>query len=262
MSKNLAQDSSRGFTLVELMVTIGILLVLAGLLTTGIIRAKQKIRMTHCGSNLHQHGIALHSFLADNSVYPLVLNPGFRLGIDAEHYSSIWGALSRHGLGPAEGSVHVCPSAAAQSVSWDAESRSIIGYAYNVHGMGRRLKDEPLGLGGMIRIGERFFSPVPESAVINPAGMIAMGDGVRGWNQTYEDGVGFLSRTPVKEWAGSTLRVSQRHAGRLMILFCDGHIMPLTLKRLFLDQSDDALRLWNRDNQTHRERLKVASPSP
>jgi prepilin-type processing-associated H-X9-DG protein len=109
-------------------------------------------------------------------------------------------------------------------------------------------------------LGASFLSPVPESAVINPTEMIAMGDGVRGWETTYEDGVGFLSRTPTKEYAGSNSRVPRRHEGRLVILFCDGHVTPLSLKRLFEDKSDDALRLWNRDNQPHRERLNVPKP--
>ena len=86
--------------------------------------------------------------------------------------------------------------------------------------------------------------------------MVAMGDGVRGWNTTYEDGVGFISRTPdAEEYAGSSLRVPQRHQKRLTILFADGHVNSLTLERLFKDRSDDALRIWNRDNQPHRERL-------
>jgi prepilin-type N-terminal cleavage/methylation domain-containing protein/prepilin-type processing-associated H-X9-DG protein len=255
--------SGRAFTLVELMVTIAILALLVSLTVVAIVRAKQKTRLAHCASNLHQHGIALHSFLSDNSVYPLVLNPGFRLGIESEHYSSIWSALDKHGLGPPteeKGGVHVCPSAASQKVPVSGENRPITGYAYNVHGMGRRLEDDPQGLAGMFKLGTSFLSPVPESAVINPTEMIAMGDGVRGWETTYEDGVGFLSRTPTKEYAGSNSRVPRRHEGRLVILFCDGHVTPLSLKRLFEDKSDDALRLWNRDNQPHRERLNVPKP--
>ena len=86
--------------------------------------------------------------------------------------------------------------------------------------------------------------------------MIAIGDGVRGWNRTYEDGVGFIARTPdARENAGSNSRVPKRHEGALNILFADGHVNSVTLKRLFEDRSDAALRMWNRDNQPHRERL-------
>jgi prepilin-type processing-associated H-X9-DG protein len=48
---------------------------------------------------------------------------------------------------------------------------------------------------------------------------------------------------------------SRRHQGRANVLFCDGHVESPTLKFLFADTSDEALRRWNRDHQPHRERL-------
>jgi hypothetical protein len=37
--------------------------------------------------------------------------------------------------------------------------------------------------------------------------------------------------------------------------FCDSQVELPTLKFLFADTSDAALRRWNRDHQPHRERL-------
>ena len=257
MARN--QHKRRAFTLSELLVSLGVLVILASLMATAISSAKRKAQNTQCTNNLKQHGVALHSFLADHSVYPLVLNPGSKRGIEADHYSSVWAALGKHGLGPSKdvaGGVHVCPSGFKQKAPETSESRPVSGYAYNVHGMGRRLQDEPLGLAGMEKAGSYFVAPVPESAVVSPAEMIAMGDGVRGWNRTYEDGVGFISRTPdVQEYAGSNLRVPERHNKALTILFADGHVSSLKLSRLFSERSDEALKIWNRDNLPHRERL-------
>jgi prepilin-type N-terminal cleavage/methylation domain-containing protein len=177
-----------GFTLVEMLVTISVLLLLATLLAVAISSAKRKAQVAQCVSNLKQHGLALHSFLGDHSVYPLVLNPGSALGVDVDHNSSIWDALALHGLGPineGKNSVYVCPSALNQVVPPDGnQNRPLTQYAYNVFGMGRRLEDAPLGLAGMNRAEELLVVPVPESAVVNPSEMIAIGDGVRGWNQT------------------------------------------------------------------------------
>ena len=39
------------------------------------------------------------------------------------------------------------------------------------------------------------------------------------------------------------------------VVFCDGHVESPTLKFLFEDTSDDALRRWNRDHLPHREKL-------
>jgi prepilin-type processing-associated H-X9-DG protein len=44
-------------------------------------------------------------------------------------------------------------------------------------------------------------------------------------------------------------------AGKANVVFCDGHVESPTLKFLFADTSDDALRRWNRDHQPHRDRL-------
>jgi prepilin-type processing-associated H-X9-DG protein len=87
--------------------------------------------------------------------------------------------------------------------------------------------------------------------------MITMGDGVRGWDETYEDGLGVVSRSSeAAEYAHSNQRVRQRHENRLMILFADCHVAPVRLQKLFADRSDSALAMWNRDDLPHRERLK------
>ena len=44
-------------------------------------------------------------------------------------------------------------------------------------------------------------------------------------------------------------------AGKLNVVFCDGHVESPTLPFLFTDTSDAALSRWNRDHQPHRERL-------
>jgi prepilin-type N-terminal cleavage/methylation domain-containing protein/prepilin-type processing-associated H-X9-DG protein len=251
--------ASHAFTLLELLLAIAIAAILATLLGTGAAKAKTRGRSIQCANNLKQHGIAIHSFVQQHSVYPLILNPGYKLGIEPDHYGNIWAALAPHGLGPHTSktpSVHACPSATFQISPQTNGSRSITGYGYNVHGLGQQHKDEPLGLAGRIQVGSYIIGPVPESAIANPSGLIAMGDGVRGWNKTYEDGVAFLARTPdAALYGGSEERVPARHQGRLLILFADGHVSAVPLTRLFEDRSDEALASWNRDGLPHRERL-------
>jgi len=43
----------------------------------------------------------------------------------------------------------------------------------------------------------------------------------------------------------------KRHGDRANVAFCDGHVEQGTLKRLFLDLDDAALRRWNVDNLPH-----------
>jgi len=57
---------SKGFTLIEIMVVISIIIILAGLLMPAFNRARNQAKKVECINNLKNIGIAMHSFAMDN----------------------------------------------------------------------------------------------------------------------------------------------------------------------------------------------------
>lgn len=57
---------SRGFTLVELLVVIGIIALLIAMLLPALQQAKEQAKRTECGSNLHMAGLSLMMYANDN----------------------------------------------------------------------------------------------------------------------------------------------------------------------------------------------------
>ncbi|MDB5329454.1 MAG: epsG 2 [Phycisphaerales bacterium] len=69
VASNRANRRPTGFTLVELLVVIGIIAVLIAILMPALRRAREEARRVQCASNLRQIAIALNSYANENKEY-------------------------------------------------------------------------------------------------------------------------------------------------------------------------------------------------
>ncbi|MCC7203624.1 MAG: type II secretion system protein [Phycisphaeraceae bacterium] len=75
------RPSRRGFSLIELLVVIGVVSLLIGLLLPAVARGRDQARTTNCMSNLRQVGLVLTAYVSDHDQrLPLVEEPLWRRG--------------------------------------------------------------------------------------------------------------------------------------------------------------------------------------
>ena len=256
-----------GFTLTELLVVIAIIALLLALLLPVLARSKAAGQDTVCKSNLRQLGLSLQAYVSENHVYP---ESQFQTKPVVPSWSErFWMAkLERETLGipPAtnfnQAGVWRCPAA-----RWS--DPLLLGYANNVPGdfpSSYGYNDDRFAGGGAPDYTNKFglqghympdfslpmpaalidasFRPVAESEVTAPSDMMAMGDCF--------SGNALLERRSIDAYAGDG-NIRTRHHGNASVVFCDGHVESPTLRFLFEDDTDAALRRWNRDNQPHRK---------
>src|SRR3954465_9568640 len=68
--RRLATADTGGFTLLELLVVVAIIILLVGLLLPVLFRAKAQAQSAACKNHLRQIGLGLHMYLSESARYP------------------------------------------------------------------------------------------------------------------------------------------------------------------------------------------------
>jgi len=225
----MAPRQKHGFTLVELLVTVTVLALLAGLLLPALARAKKKCRAAVCRNNLHQVGLSLNLFLADHDAFfPRAV------GYDLPESPDVEAGISRYLTGQSK--VVECPDG-EELVTPAAIFHAR--YGYNAWGSGPGFHESMLGLGGAGALSPQRMA---ESAIVSPGEMVAFGD------TAFDFGV---PMGPARVNRGAE-PPHAHHFGGANMIFCDAHVEFALVSR-WTAQTDMARKRWNNDNLPHPE---------
>jgi prepilin-type processing-associated H-X9-DG protein len=221
----------------ELLVTISIATILAGLLLPALCKAKSQTRRAVCASNLRQLGFAVSMFVDEFHRYPLTDEWG-EAGLTGSGGKLLPIVARTYG-------VFICPEK-QRAVKTDGGSNAylLFSYGYNGAGTAREGRDLLLGMG--------LRRPITDSQIKVPSEMILIGD----------SGIGTLSSELLNpnELEGinessipeQPQLPSQRHRGGANLIFCDGHV-AFGKQGIWIEKTAQSRRQWNNDNQPHPE---------
>jgi prepilin-type processing-associated H-X9-DG protein/prepilin-type N-terminal cleavage/methylation domain-containing protein len=265
----------RGFTLVELLVVIGIIALLIAVLLPALNAARRQAKTVNCASNLRNIGQALTMYINETRHYPG--HAAQRGGVTF----AIWPTRLRKYLGNNQ-EVFLCPTQDREEFEWKlnnttapvavagdtgygyelGESLLITGnpsgkfsYGYNDWGAYNVVSPQR-GLGGDIGFGGSPQKELKAAQVRNPTEMVAIADG-------QPDGQWDFALDPTsganqgKESPGSI------HKGGANVLWCDGHVTwHLRQELVLFDINNPSIsypvssgpwkriaRLWDNDNK-------------
>ena len=255
----------RGFTLVELLVVIGIIALLIAILMPALNKARQQALTVKCGSNLHNMGIAMTMYTQQYGAYP------GHASVVAGTTAAIWPTRLRLYTNKDQGIWH-CPAqddgfewprvvgaggavtAGAPDSRFGYDTGEVVlvvnaapsCYGYNDWGTAPPTGDsrEQRGLGGDIKPLAFQVSEVRVSQVKSASDMIAIADSTsdNSWDWNID---------PLQEdqWPGKI------HNKGSNVLYCDGHVEWHTQKELITLQAGGRPTLmaskWNNNNRPY-----------
>ena len=212
-----AAGRSKAFTLVELLVVIGIIAILIALLLPALNAAREQSKSIKCLSNLRSLGQAAFAYAGQNGGYFPISHNSF---IDEWDFTQTPSGI-RPGIlwqGGTSLAVEQCPSYDAPSTT---KSDPFTGYNYNTSYVGG-------GVGEVTPLGNPHVRPAKLGGIHRSSEIALFGDGqyISGTNK-YMRAPLTMSMTDIGDGVGLATRAAgtqgYRHQNRTNVCYCDGH---------------------------------------
>jgi prepilin-type N-terminal cleavage/methylation domain-containing protein/prepilin-type processing-associated H-X9-DG protein len=279
MRKPIGRDvhERRGFTLIELLVVIAIIAILAAMLLPALNRAKIKAETTVCINNQRQLQLGMCMYVQETGYYPYMntrvaaLRPFVKTDWPKDNYYDPYSYNYTY-LGPRTG-IYACPAYNRLKGMFLNDvygpGEDLGSYAYNAGGMN-------WGLGYLWIPSEGApynVKSTSESQVLCPSDMISEGEAplfiragpVYGdeyyyteWNipnsPSGDYGLSFFlillgKQRPYYNEGWAIPQMNQRHNGKWVMSFCDGHVQNMSPADIFDISNSVAMSRWSRDHR-------------
>ncbi len=230
-----------GFTLMEMLVAVGVITILAGMMFPALSRTKSTARSISCVNNLSQIGKALLMYESDEKAFPGAGKVATSTNLVITKSPESWDERLLPFLAGHDG-VYWCPGYRPGKVG----PYTVNAYGYNAYGS-NKYGDYTgnLGLGA-----DADHGLVKASEVTAPSDMVGIGD------LQLPPGVWDNSINPTSRNIGVVDSfIPSRHGAGANVVFADGHVEHQP-KKLWIAATAQSRRRWNNDNQPHAEGWK------